>query len=432
MGRGQHTQCQTGRQRTPEDNGRVVGDDSNVRAWLEAIETALWTEGPWSHPSVAEVAKAVCSLSDLYTLERGLLSRRQGDDAHLLAKTLYFLASDAPKVVVALDECAARDDRFAAPTNIVDLGCGVGATSVGVLLSLAQRGVRAVTITGIDREPSVLALWSMAVRAAARIVPIDVTLRTFTDDLLTRPLPKETDLVLCQTALNERLPGNRSGELTHDAATVDLVEGWGRAAPTLLIEPALKATTRALQRLRDAVVDRGHVDLIAPCPHRQACPMLASERDWCHEARRIPPTPMAAEVQRLTRRRDEVSLFSMLALAPRSLRPVPHDPPASPHVWRLVSDPLGSRGKTERWACCDDGRLRQVRVLDRERSGSNALLVEAERGTLVRLPVLPASDRIAPTDVVERAVGGGPDSAGLSPTAPAGSKDPSRPPPHRG
>ncbi|MBL9121242.1 MAG: hypothetical protein JNL80_15135 [Phycisphaerae bacterium] len=355
---------------------------------------------------MAEVAKAVCSLSDLYTLERGLLSRRQGDDAHLLAKTLYFLASDAPKVVMALDECAARDARFALPRNIVDVGCGVGATSVGLLLSLAQRGARAVTITGVDHEPSVLALWAMAVRVAARVVKIDVTLRTFTDDLLTRPLPKETDLVLCQTALNERLPGNRSGELTHDATTLDLVEGWGQAAPTLLIEPALRATTRALQRLRDLLVARGHVDLIAPCPHRQACPMLANERDWCHEARRVPPTPLAAEVQRLTRRRDETSLFSMLAIAPRLPQRGPNDPTDSPHLWRLVSDPLGSRGKTERWVCCGDGRLRQVRVLDRERSDTNALLIEAERGTLVRLPVLPASDRIAPSDVVERTLGG--------------------------
>ena len=41
-----------------------------------------------------------------------------------------------------------------------------------------------------------------------------------------------------------------------------------------------------------------------------------------------------------------------------------------------------------------------VRVLDRERSDANEPLVSAERGTLVTLPVLPASDRIGPETVV--------------------------------
>lgn len=368
-------------------------------AWLAEIEDGLWTGAAWPGVTVAEVAKAAAALSDLYTVERGVLVREQGDRGHLLAKCLFFLASDAPKVALALAECAERDRRFAAPTSVLDVGCGVGATSVGLLLALGLRGVRQVRLTGVDHAPAVLEQWVRHVRLAAAVIGIEVTLRTFAEDALHhRPAP-DTDLVLCQTALNERLPGNRAGEIDHDRATEELVRGWATTAPTLVVEPALRSTTRALQRLRDRLLADDALDVVAPCPHRSACPMLPSERDWCHESRRFPPSPRVEAVQAITRRRDDRLLFSFLALAPRAAAA----PSGDGCLWRLVSDPLGSRGKTERWVCCDDGRLRQVRVLDRERRPSNELLVEGERGTLVRLPTMPPSDRIAPDQVVTRA-----------------------------
>lgn len=395
-------------------NADVQPYDATARASLERLEEWLWSEAFGSVPAVRDVAAWVCELSDLYTLERGVLAKRQGDRGHVAAKSLYFLASDAPKVMLALAECAARDGRFAAPSTIVDVGCGVGATSVGALLWLAGRGQRRVTIWGIDHEPSVLAAWAATVRQAAAIVGVEATLHTYAADGLERELPEETSLVLCQTALNERLAGNRAGELDHDQATVDAVARWARSVPTLLIEPALKVTTRALQRLRDRLLRSEPIEVVAPCPHQGPCPMLGNERDWCHESRRIEPTSRGAAIQALTRRRDALALSSFLALAPRGLairglssRGLGQPDSSDGRLWRLVSDPLGSRGKTERWTCRSDGVLRLVRVLDRERSDENTLLVDAERGTLVRLPVLPNSDRIAPTDRVELALATG-------------------------
>jgi hypothetical protein len=127
--------------------------------------------------------------------------------------------------------------------------------------------------------------------------------------------------------------------------------------------------------------------------------MLPQPRDWCHESRLVEPTPRVAEINAITRRRDNRLLFSMLAIEPAS--PIA-DPPSDTILWRLVSDPLGSRGKTERWVCGSDGRLRVVRVLDRERTEHNEAIVEAERGTLVRLSVLPERDRLTPTTAVTR------------------------------
>ncbi|MFM7259642.1 MAG: hypothetical protein ACKO3W_03475, partial [bacterium] len=82
----------------------------------------------------AALAAAVARLSDLYTVDRQALAREQASREHLNAKCGYFLASDAPKVVIALDEAAARSRAFARlatleHVRVVDLGAGVGATS---------------------------------------------------------------------------------------------------------------------------------------------------------------------------------------------------------------------------------------------------------------------------------------------------------------
>ena len=96
-----------------------------ARDCILAVEQALAGD-PSATPDAA-LAKAVERLSDLYTVDRGRLAREQADAAHLAAKREYFLASDAPKVALALDECAARSDAFARlaaleRVRVVDLG----------------------------------------------------------------------------------------------------------------------------------------------------------------------------------------------------------------------------------------------------------------------------------------------------------------------
>jgi SAM-dependent methyltransferase len=372
------------------------------RRELIELEAWLWEQAFDRRFTVEEVAEWVADLSDLYTVERGVLVREQGSRQHLLAKSLYFLAADAPKVTIALAECRARSDHFTGIQRVVDIGCGVGATSVGALLALATGGGQdgPIELVGIDREPSVLTIWARTIARMAAILGLDAAITTRVGDLHSAASIagrlRASDLILCQTALNELLAGSHASntELHHDPETVDLVASWGRAAPTLIIEPALRTTTRALQRMRDAMAPLDGLRIVAPCPHALVCPMLASPRDWCHESRVMHPTPQVARINAITRRRDERLLFSMLAL-----EPTPSDDSLSSDgiLWRLVSDPLGSRGKTERWVCGSDGQLRSVRVLDRERSERNAAIVEAERGTLVRLAVLPDRDRLTPT-----------------------------------
>ena len=367
-----------------------------MRECILAVETA--------HAATPdrELAKSVERLSDLYTTGRGALAREQADASHLAAKREYFLASDAPKVALALEECAARSAAFARLATaevlrVTDLGAGVGATSVGFLAWLAAaRGEHGgapvrVELHAVELGEPAARAYEASVQAAAAAAGVQIAIRVEARDFRRIAPAASTDLILCQTAINELLTGPE-----HERETAQLVHTWARSAPLLVIEPALKTTTRALMALRDTLLALGGAHVVAPCLHQRPCPMRAREGDWCHEARRTEPTPRVAAIDRLVGRRDERALFAFLATAPG---PAPmHDGVTQV---RLVTDTLGSRGKTERLVCRDDGELRLMRLLDREVRDGNRAFLEAERGAVVAIAPLPTNDRITPeTSVV--------------------------------
>ncbi len=159
------------------------------------------------------------------------------------------------------------------------------------------------------------------------------------------------------------------------------------AGRLILIEPALRETSRELLALRDQLLAAG-LHVVAPCFWTGPCPALARDRDWCHDAAPVPSRPRVD--------------FSYLVL---QLAPVP----AAPSLCRVVSDPLPEKGRLRLFVCGPDGRHPVIR-LARHRAPANEPLDRAARGhvlsirggtrsddglrvaadTLVSLPGLPA------------------------------------------
>ncbi len=343
----------------------------------------------------------VTRLSDLYTTSRAGLSREQVSPAHLAAKCEYFLASDAPKVGFALDEAASRSALFRQLANqsivrVIDFGAGVGSTSVGFLAWLAsvragngktQSSVK-VELHAIELGAPAARVFERSVRVAAEHCGIELSLRVEARDFFECQAP-EADLILSQTALNELLVEDR-----HASRTLTLVHAWSKAAPLLIIEPALKGTTRALMQLRDSLLSLGGMRVVAPCLHQASCPMLSRAGDWCHEARHTERTPRVAAIDQLVTRRDHRALFAYLATEPGSAI-TPFTPSSAPLTMRICTETLGSRGKSERLVCRSDGEMRMLRLLDREMSASNAPFLNAARGEVIEIDPLPPNDRIA-------------------------------------
>lgn len=273
----------------------------------------------------------------------------------------------APRTEAALarvlDEAWGRSVA-APPRRAIDLGAGTGA----VKRTLRARFGGAVEVVEVDRTaaPGVL--------RANLAIELPAVEGTF-------------DLVVAAHLLNElfveRAPVERA------ALRASRVLAWAQRllAPggrLVLIEPALRETSRELLAVRDRLLDGG-LHVVAPCFWTGPCPALARDRDWCHSSvgpSKGPPLPaMSSDEQtssslRRSPLRSRRVDFSYLVLSGEPVAPRP--------LHRVVSDPLPEKGRLRLFVCGPNGRHPLIR-LSRHRSPANERLDDATRGAAILL-----------------------------------------------
>lgn len=235
------------------------------------------------------------------------------------------------------------------PRRIADLGAGTGAAGTalrgyfGEDLDLIE--VDRVAATGGARAGDVTNISTLSGLAVMR---------------------EPFDLVVSAHVLNElyvdkdasdRLP--RLAKLVKRWCEVLLVEG----GTLILVEPALRETSRGLLAVRDHLLAAG-LHIVAPCFFTGPCPALVRERDWCHDTA---PTKHAHSVD-----------YSYLVIR------VSGEPTSDPALFRIVSDPLPEKGRLKLFACGSSGRHPVVR-LERHASQANADLDRLVRGDRARI-----------------------------------------------
>ncbi len=275
-------------------------------------------------------------------MHRGLVGARDLVGAAYLADPglrQEYTTEIAPRTVASLDKILA-ELRLAAPGRVLDLGAGTGAASDAIRARWPAAEVIAVDKVG-----------------GPGIVRGDVTRGV-------RPsgVSGTFDLIVAAHLLNEL-------DLDSDGRA-RLVSGWCRELldPTgtcIMIEPALRQTSRALLAVRDRVLAAG-LFVVAPCLLQDPCPALARERDFCHDS----AGAIAAGRSRVD--------FSYLVLRRAGT--------AETDVtrFRVVSDPMKDKGRLRCFVCGPGGRFLVTR-LDRERSERNAGLDRLARGQTVRI-----------------------------------------------
>jgi ribosomal protein RSM22 (predicted rRNA methylase) len=240
---------------------------------------------------------------------------------------------------------------------------------------------RADEVTAIDRDAKALAIAKLATTAFAAN---RIAITTRVGDVTRTALPP-ADLVLLGTVVNE---------LAHDEGLA-LVERAIAALATddgavIIVEPALRETSRGLHAIRDAVIARGSASVFAPCTRRSApCPALADPDDWCHEDRAIQLPPRTANLARITHLRDGGMKFAYLVLRRRPLDLVA----AGDSAWRVVSAPRPAKGKLELIGCSAHGRI-PLRLLKRNRASANRDFERADRGDVLEIAAAPDDTRV--------------------------------------
>jgi len=275
-------------------------------------------------------------------IHRGLVGKRAlVGEAYLADEELRreYERELAPRTTAALDAILA--DTVVEPVHrALDLGAGTGAAGRAIRVRWPD-----VELTSVDKVPG------------PGIVRADVTRAI-------RPPGVEGrfHLIVAAHLLNEL-----SLEVE---ARARMVTGWCHellqpGGTCILIEPALRETSRALLAVRDRLLLAG-LFVVAPCLVATPCPALARARDFCH---------MSAAAIAPGRSRVD---FSYLVLRGRG------KPCADPSRFRVVSDPMKDKGRLRLYACGPAGRVLLTRI-DRERSGSNQAFDQLQRGDLARI-----------------------------------------------
>ncbi len=277
-------------------------------------------------------------------IHRGLVGARDLVGASYLAEPEIrrdYEREIAPRTVAALASIFA-ESGLPEPHRVLDLGAGTGA--VGEAIRARWSGVVMVAVDKV---------------AGPGVLRADVTRSP-------RPAGVEGrfDLIVAAHLLNE-LAGTLDVE-----GRARLVLGWSRELldPTgtcILVEPALRATSRDLLAVRDRLLAAG-LFVVAPCLWQAACPALARERDFCHMS--------AAAIAQGRSRVD----FSYLVLRKGGSASTDRA------LFRIVSDAMKDKGRLRFFACGPAGRLLLTR-LDRDRSPDNQALDELERGAVARI-----------------------------------------------
>lgn len=153
--------------------------------------------------------------------------------------------------------------RWAPPagTVLLDYGCGSGVAGRRVLAAFGAERFSGLALH--DHSPEAVAF--AAERAATEFpAPPRVSLNL--------AAPARPFTLVVSHVLNELPP----------AAREELVALAASAAAVMWVEPGTHADSRALAAVRDTL--RAQHRIIAPCTHRENCPLFAetNAREWCH------------------------------------------------------------------------------------------------------------------------------------------------------
>jgi SAM-dependent methyltransferase len=319
-----------------------------------------WPSEMLTPNELREVGAGVKQLSHGLTRDRALAGAKYMDDPRLLgAYLLFYWPVSYAQARSALQEVGQR------PRKVLDLGSGPGP------LAFAASDAGGNEVVAADRSRAALDL----AKALAIEAGEGLGTREWSPE---KPIPDgQFDLVTMGHLLNELF----NGDLEQRARLVEkALEKVSKGGSLLILEPALKETSRALLKVRDVLVSRGYA-VRAPCLFRGNCPALIKESDWCHAERAWKMPPMVEAIAKAAGLHKESLKMSYLVLAPKG-EAWPTPPPG--RLFRIVSESLEGKGRHRFMGCGPEGRV-GLALQDKHENEKNRLFFKLQRGDVIRI-----------------------------------------------
>jgi ribosomal protein RSM22 (predicted rRNA methylase) len=344
--------------------------------WLAHLDAVAEVEG-LALPHKRLVAE-IQALSEAYNTGAFARSRTKGA---LAARLLFFFPRDVPKMAGAVRELVrygklrVPEER---PLRVLDVGAGLGASTWGLARALDAAGQRGTVLaTFVDDDAGALQIARAVIKNAPRSGQVALELDGTRQE-------GAYDVILVGQSLGEIRADDASGE----ALLADLVErSLAPDGSLVVVEPALRDRTRRLHRIRDGLVARG-VTVFAPCLHQLGCPMLADETAWCHEDLPVDLPRSVAALARAAGLRWQGLTYAYLVLRKDGV--TLEKAIGEKNAFRVVSEPIVTKGKRELYLCANGVRSRLAR-LDRDGTKRDAW-ASAERGDILVLEPPPGPE----------------------------------------
>ena len=330
-----------------------------------------------------KLARAVAELSRLFTKERTSLNQSYLQDPVLASAYLnYFLPVNLSKIQELLNEMPA--EQTSECFSVLDLGSGPGTGALAVLDWWHEQGHRgSLSVVAVDNASAALRqaeqLWGHFCRVAEMTT---ARLRTHDADVergaWSEPIKQQApfDLIILANCLNELSESiDKRGELV--ASVLSLLAPYGTV---MIVEPALRETSRALHQVRDRLLQEKRCTVYSPCLHENGCPALRNPDDWCHEERVWEAPASIQEIDEEVGFIKDALKFSYLLLRKDGKTIVER----RPDVYRVVSELRELKGEKRAWLCNEQGR-QEVGRQDRLASPKNGALEQWHRGAIVQI-----------------------------------------------
>jgi ribosomal protein RSM22 (predicted rRNA methylase) len=336
---------------------------------------------------VETLGAAVAELSRRFTRERCRLNQPYFDQAELGAAYLqYFLPVNLSKIQILLEEMPAPQTKH--HFSVLDLGSGPGTGTLAVLDWWRQRNLGSeLSVVAIDSSSSALGqaerLWSQYCRAAG---VEGARLWTHQSDVEKGAWHNQAqhrapyDLIILANCLNELHADARDPLPARADLVSDLLSLLAPHGTVMVVEPALRDTSRALHQVRDRLLQEKRCTVYSPCLHEGPCPALILKDDWCHEERPWVPPACIQTIDREVGFIKDALKFSYLLLRKDGMTMVVRHR----DIYRVVSELRVFKGESRVWVCNELGRS-EIGRQDRMQAASNEAWDRLERGTIVRL-----------------------------------------------
>lgn len=339
------------------------------------------------------VQRLSAHLNDVQTRRNQRTLPYLSDPALRAAYTLYYMTANMLKLHVPLGEIAlAGVFRERSDLSVIDLGCGPGTGLAGLVSWLPPDCD--LSYTGLDVLPQALDFTATLGVALKSVLP-GLHLSTMRADISrVRSHSASYDVVLMMNALNE-IPDN-ARSVNALLRQMTKVNGW-----VVLIEPALRSTSRRLLELRDTLVHEGWT-VYSPCFRQQHCPALEAPQDWCHHEAAWERPEYIRTIDHMLGMVKLSLKFSYLVLNRHGATLAGQLDTANP--CRVVSELAKEKGRSWCFACGEQGRVR-LRRNTRDASASNAAMDTLNRYDIISVNNAEArgdGQQVLPETVVTR------------------------------